>query len=138
VGRLRDDRFVTHLGSDLIRAQLLNAVLTRGLKLAAQRNRPHGGDDAMPSGHTSATFASAVVLQEHYGWRVGLPAYAVASFVGWSRIRDDRHWLTDVIVGATVGAIAGRTVTRGHGAAWVVVPTATSQGAAIFLVRRFP
>jgi PAP2 superfamily len=137
VGRMRDDRFVTHLGSDLIRSQALNAVLTRGLKLAAQRNRPHGGSDAMPSGHTSAAFATAVVLQEHYGWKTGVAAYAAAGFVGWSRIRDDRHWLTDVIVGATVGVIAGRTVVRGHGQQWVVVPAATARSAEIRVIRVF-
>ena len=61
----------------------------------------------MPSGHTSATFASAAVLQDHFGWKVGVPSFAVAGFVGWTRIRDQHHWLTDVLVGAMIGFAVG-------------------------------
>ena len=136
VGLLSNDRRLVHLGSDLIRGQALNGVLTRGLKLAASRTRPHGGGNSFPSGHTSAAFTSAAVLHEHYGAKVGLPAYAMAGFIGWTRVRDDRHWLTDVIVGAAIGAAAGRTVTIGHrDRGWTIVPTATAQGAAIYLVK---
>jgi membrane-associated phospholipid phosphatase len=136
-GRLSGDPAITHLGSDLIRSQVLNAVLTRGLKLVAQRNRPHGGSDSMPSGHASAAFASATVIQAHYGWKGGMPAYAAASFMAWSRVRDDRHWLTDVIIGGAIGTIAGRTVTEGHRARWTIVPAATTQSAALVVVHTF-
>jgi hypothetical protein len=136
-GRLAGDPGVTHLGSDLIRSQVLNAVLTRGLKLAAQRNRPHGGGDSMPSGHASAAFASATVIHAHYGWKGGVPAYAAAGFMAWSRVRDDRHWLTDVIIGGAIGTIAGRTVTSGHRSQWTVVPAASTQSAAIVIVHTF-
>jgi membrane-associated phospholipid phosphatase len=124
-----------HIGSDLIRAQLLNAVMTRGLKLAAGRRRPMGGGESFPSGHTSAAFTSASVLHAHYGWEVGAPAYAVASFIGWTRIRDRRHWLTDVVIGAAIGTVAGRTVTPGHRRSWTVVPVASTTTAGIFVVR---
>jgi membrane-associated phospholipid phosphatase len=136
-GRLSGDPVITHLGSDLIRSQVLNAVLTRGLKLVAQRNRPHGGSDSMPSGHASAAFASATVIQAHYGWKGGMSAYAAASFMAWSRVRDDRHWLTDVIIGGAIGTIAGRTVTEGHRARWTIVPAATTQSAALVVVNTF-
>ena len=136
-GRLAGDAAVTHLGSDLIRSQVLNAVLTRGIKLVARRNRPHGGPDSMPSGHASAAFASASVLQAHYGWKAGVPAYAAAGYMAWSRVRDDRHWLTDVIIGGAVGTIAGRTVTRGHRAEWTIVPSATTESAALVVVHSF-
>ncbi len=136
-GYFADSPRMAHFGSDLIRAQALNAVVTRGLKLATQRHRPHGGGDSMPSGHTSASFATAAVVDAHFGWKAGVPAYALASFIGWSRIRDDRHWLSDVIIGGTLGAIAGRTVTAGHGdRQWVVVPAASADGAAVYVVRR--
>jgi membrane-associated phospholipid phosphatase len=135
-GRLLDQPRVTHTGSDLVRAQALNAVLTWTLKLAVDRTRPSGGSHAFPSGHASATFASAAVLHVHFGWKTGLPAYAVASFVGWTRIRDREHWLSDVVFGAGVGLAAGYAVTRGHRARdWQVVPVPLRRGAAVFIIR---
>jgi hypothetical protein len=136
-GRLGGDPDLMHLGSDLIRSQVLNAVLTRSIKLVAQRNRPHGGPDSMPSGHASAAFASATVIQSHYGWKAGAPAYAAAGFMAWSRVRDDRHWLTDVIIGGAIGTLAGRTVTRGHRAQWTIAPAATTQSASVIVIHTF-
>jgi membrane-associated phospholipid phosphatase len=136
VGLLTRDRMTIHVGSDLIRAQVLNAVLTRGIKLVAQRDRPGGSSDSMPSGHTTATFATATVLQEHFGWKAGAPAFALASFTGWTRIRDHAHWLTDVLVGASIGIVSGHTVAAGHrGHPWAIVPVASGQMTAIYVVR---
>jgi len=114
VGRFTDRPRVQHLGGDLIRAHFMNQVLTGGLKLAAQRTRPDGRPHSFPSGHTSAAFVSATVLQKHFGYKVGIPAFAVASYVGGSRVADNHHYLGDVIFGATLGIVAGRTVTLGH------------------------
>jgi len=137
IGRFAHNAEATHVGSDLVRAQLLNGLMTRGLKLAVDRNRPTGGGHAFPSGHTTATFASAAVLHGHYGWKAGIPAYALAGFVGWTRARDRAHWLSDVVFGATLGTIAGRTVTSGHRArTWTVVPAPTRGGAAVFVYRQ--
>ena len=137
VGKFSGHPALTHIGSDLIRAQALNAVVTRGLKAAVDRTRPTGGHHAFPSGHASAAFTSAGVLHGHFGWKVGVPAYALAGLVGWSRVRDRQHWMSDVFFGATLGTIAGRTVTRGHRArpTWTVVPAATRGGAALHVVK---
>jgi hypothetical protein len=125
-----------HVGSDLIRAQLLNGVITRTLKLATQRPRPSGSKDSLPSGHASASFTTAAVLGSHYGWGVGIPAYAGASFVAWTRVRDRAHWLSDVVLGATVGTIVGRTVTKNHRArGWAIVPTAGRDGVGVMVVK---
>jgi membrane-associated phospholipid phosphatase len=137
VGRLTQDARLTHIGSDLIRGQVLNGALTTGIKVVVNRERPNGGNHAFPSGHASAAFTSAAVLQSHFGWRTGIPAYALAGFVGWTRVRDDVHWLSDVAFGATIGTIAGQTVTRGHRAGtWTVVPVRTPGGIAIYVTRR--
>ena len=126
----------THIGSDLIRAQLLNGLATRVLKVTVDRERPSGGGHSFPSGHSSAVFASAGVLGAHFGWKVAVPAYAIGGLVGWSRIRDGEHWLTDVVSGATLGTIVGRTVARTHGASWTVVPTVTGSSKGILIVKR--
>jgi hypothetical protein len=137
-GRLSRKPRMTHTGSDLIRAQVLNGLLTTALKVAVNRERPTGSDYAFPSGHTSATFASAAVLHNHYGWKVGIPAYFVASFVGWTRVWDGEHWLSDVVFGAALGLASGHTVSLGHRAMnWNVVPMRTSGGGAVLLVKRW-
>jgi membrane-associated phospholipid phosphatase len=136
IGRVQKSPELTHMGSDLIRAQVLNGVFTTTLKLAAPRDRPNGGGRSFPSGHSSATFASATVLGEHYGWKVGVPAYAVAGFIGWTRVRDREHWLSDVIFGSALGIVAGKTVTRGHMGRWTIAPMALNGGGGIYLVRR--
>jgi membrane-associated phospholipid phosphatase len=136
IGLVAHERATIHIGSDLIRAQALNAVLTRSIKAVAGRHRPSGGPDSMPSGHTTATFASAAVLQDHFGWKVGIPSFAMAGFVGWTRIRDQAHWLTDVLVGASIGIAVGHTVAKDHrGRKWTVVPVASGKTVAVYYVR---
>ena len=63
--------------------------------------------------HTSGTFAFATVAAHYYGMKVSIPAYAVAALVGASRIEKGKHFLSDVVFGATLGYIAGRTAVRG-------------------------
>lgn len=135
-GRVSHHPRAAHVGSDLVRGQILNGILTVGIKTAVRRERPNGGTESFPSGHTSAAFTSATILQGNFGWKVGGPAYALAGFVGWTRVRDDQHWLTDVIIGGAVGAIAGLAVTGGHEhRRWQVTPTATRQSFGVLVTR---
>jgi membrane-associated phospholipid phosphatase len=137
VGRAKRYPRVAHLGVDLLRAQALTQALTYGLKAAVRRPRPDGsGGYAFPSGHASVTFASATVLQRHLGWKAMVPAYLVAAYVGTSRMHEHRHFLTDVLFGASLGIAAGRTVTRHGRNAWAVVPTVDPGRVAVLVVRR--
>ena len=70
------------------------------MKYTINRQRPSGGNYSFPSGHTTAAFAGASYLQRRYGWKVGVPAYGLASFVGWSRVEAERHYVSDVLAGA--------------------------------------
>jgi membrane-associated phospholipid phosphatase len=72
---------------------------------------PFSGQEAMPSGHTTMAFALATSLADDINrtWaRVGL--YAVATGVGWSRVNDNKHWLTDVAAGAVLGITSAKLV----------------------------
>lgn len=134
VGRLTKSPKVAAIGGDLIRAQILTQAVTAGIKLSVRRDRPDGTQFSFPSGHSAVTFTSATVLQRHLGWRVGVPAYAVASYVAASRIQERRHFLTDVAYGAALGILSGRTVTVGRGdARFALAPNAVPGGAGMSL-----
>lgn len=126
------------LGADLARAQLVTQTFVQGVKFATGRTRPDGSDKrSLPSGHMAAASATATVLQRHLGWKVGVPAYVFATYVGASRMSADKHYLSDVLLGAAVGIAAGRSVTvgvAGHTFDLGVAPT--TGGAAIMFIRR--
>jgi membrane-associated phospholipid phosphatase len=119
------------LGSELLQAQLIGAGWTIALKQAVQRDRPVGNGLSFPSGHTTTAFASATVLQRRFGWKAGIPAYGVATYVAASRVEMKRHYLSDVAFGAALGIVAGRTVSIGGGHRLMVTPLATDYGGAV-------
>ena len=135
-GRALNNSRVAVLGAKLARAQIVAQATTQAIKFSVQRTRPDGTSLSFPSGHTSATFATATVLHSEFGWKVGLPAYAVAAWVGASRMERQRHYFSDVVVGATIGILAGRSVTIGKGAArFEVSPMAAPGGVGVSFVR---
>jgi membrane-associated phospholipid phosphatase len=106
---------VSHLGFDLLRANLLTQAFTYGIKYATQRNRPTGECCSFPSGHASVTFATASVLERHFGYRASWPMFAIAGYVSASRLTDNRHFLSDVVFGSALGIATGWTVVGRHG-----------------------
>ena len=82
------------------------------LKQTTNVLRPDGSSaTSFPSGHTAAAFSSAVFLEEEYGYRSRLypvAGYTVATITGMLRILNDRHWITDVLVGAGIGMLGTR------------------------------
>ena len=69
------------------------------------------------------------MLQRHYGWKVGAPAYAIASYVGASRLAENKHFMSDVLFGAGIGIVSGRAVTVGRGPkTFALVPLAAPGG----------
>ena len=136
-GKLIGRPLVADVGSDLIRAQLISGITTRGIKVAVGRRRPDGGAQSFPSGHTSAAFASATVLERHFGWRIGVPAYAAAMYVATARLQENHHYPSDVIFGAAIGIVSGRSVTVGHEKhGFTLAPVAVPRGIGIEVVRR--
>jgi len=138
-GRLRDEPKVSHVGSDLIQSQVVAQALTMALKYTTRRERPDQSSlDSFPSGHAASTFAFATALERHLGWKYAVPAFAGASYVAASRLPSNRHWFSDVVFAATVGIIAGRTVTSREAQPYPVSLTAVPGGAAIMVSpRRF-
>lgn len=87
-------------------------AVTFVLKWTVAEKRPNGEPHSFPSGHSSVSFCSAEFLRERYGWEYGVPAYAAASFVGYSRVESKRHYVHDVLAGAAIGMLSSRLLTR--------------------------
>jgi membrane-associated phospholipid phosphatase len=138
IGRGKGNGRLQHLGMDEIEGQLLAGALVVGLKQAVRRDRPikqDGTQDtgfSFPSGHAAATFAAATILQQHLGYKAGIPTYLVATYVAMSRLHEEVHWASDVVFGATVGIIVGRTVTW-HGRNFYASPMLLPKGGGIIV-----
>jgi membrane-associated phospholipid phosphatase len=129
---------VSHLGFDLIRAQILSQAIVHGIKVTAQRDRPTGECCAFPSGHAASAFAAASVLERHFGYRGAWPTLVAASYVAASRLVDDRHFLSDVVFGAAVGVATGWTVVGSHGRSTMSLVPIPIRGGVFLAVTRVP
>jgi len=113
----------SHLGFDLIQAQIVDEVLVQAIKFSVQRTRPNGSNYSFPSGHAAASFAFASVIERHLGYRFAWPTVAIATYVATSRLHDNVHYLSDVVFGAALGTAVGWTVVGRHGRnSFVLVP----------------
>jgi len=100
-----------YLDDDQGRDQFLQSfastvVVTQVLKYSINRERPNGGSQSFPSGHTSAAFHGAAFIHARYGLSYGIPAYIGAAFVGYSRVASNKHYNSDVFAGALIGGIS--------------------------------
>ena len=88
----------------------LMAGTVQGLKNATNVMRPDGSDNhSFPSGHTATAFMTATMLNKEYGYKspwIGVGAYSVATATGLMRMANNKHWLSDVMVGAGIGIMA--------------------------------
>lgn len=97
------------LVSDAISIALLTGVV-QGLKHTTDVTRPDGtNNQSFPSGHTATAFMTATMLSKEYGhispW-VSVGAYSVATATGLMRMANNKHWLSDVMVGAGIGILS--------------------------------
>lgn len=138
VGKAAGSAKAADVGLDLVRAQIVSQVIVQALKYTVQRERPDGSDNhSFPSGHSASAFAMATVLQRHFGWKAGVPGYGFGVYIALSRMSEDKHHLSDVIMGAGFGLAAGRTVTLDlAGQKFGVGVEPTQGGAAITFTRR--
>jgi membrane-associated phospholipid phosphatase len=100
------------------------------LKPIVNRTRPDGGSQSFPSGHAASAFAGAAFLQLRYGWSYGVPAYAIATFVAYSRVESKRHYTSDVIAGGAIG-IASNLVFTHRFTKVMVQPVVVRRGAGL-------
>ena len=141
VGRLSHDERLAEVGLHGTEALFVGEMIATGLKLTFGRARPYADSagpnpndwqlfrgvrsskyQSFPSGHTVAAFAAAAAVSTETSvwWPaatyavIGPALYAGAAAVGLSRMYNNRHWASDVIVGAAIGTFAGIKVVRYH------------------------
>jgi len=114
-GQLIGNRRIRDTGVLYLESNLITAGITQVIKALSGRVRPDGSNDhSFPSGHASATMASARVLQMRLGWWIGAPAYAAATYVGLTRIQGKKHYPSDVIFGWAVGFFVSSALVRAY------------------------
>ena len=135
VGRMTGHERLATIGAHATQAIVLSGAVTTLIKVSAGRQRPfveagdsddfflgrgfRAGRTSFPSGHTTAAFAFASAVTEDLlasnpraGRIVGPLLYLGAASVGAARIYSDRHWTSDVVVGAGIGTLIGRGLVR--------------------------
>lgn len=112
------------------------------LKLVFSRERPLGdnnagqffraawGQGSFPSNHAMLSWSVASALAHRYpGWLTRTTVYSLATAASLSRITAEKHFPSDVFVGATLGWLIGRDVfNRRHTEWYTLVPDAPSHG----------
>lgn len=97
----------------LLISNLFTASITQGLKKLTLKERPNGAPYAFPSGHSTFAFTNATVLFNEFCQTAPLLAgsgYAFAATTGFFRMLNNRHWLSDVMVGAGIGILVTELV----------------------------
>ena len=130
----------------LLKTELLVVALTYSLKKITAVPRPDTGQPtSFPSGHTAQAFAAATFMAKEYGdqsiW-YSIGAYSVATGVGVMRMMNNRHWVSDVLVGAGIGILSTNLVYLTHQHKWgkqkrkssgiIVAPTYSQKSFGVF------
>lgn len=97
----------------LLFSQLFSSTITHSLKQITKKTRPNGNEFSFPSGHTTFAFTNATVLKNEFEESSPLLAYSGYSFAvatGTFRMINNKHWLSDVLVGAGIGILCTEIV----------------------------
>jgi membrane-associated phospholipid phosphatase len=124
LGGSRDlKRVMLHAGA----AAALATGISSGLKYTIGRTRPSfagdpdqfrpfSGANSFPSGHTAVAFAIATSIAEETddSWS-DVALYSAATLTAMARVNDDRHWTSDVLLGALIGHLSAKWVSKQMG-----------------------
>lgn len=113
----------------LVKSEILVNGITQLLKATTHIERPNSNnDESFPSGHTAQAFAAATFMHKELGHKsvwYSVSAYTMASTVGVFRILNNKHWVSDVLVGAGLGILSTNLVYSTHRYKWGKRPNLT-------------
>ena len=133
---------------------VISGVFTQVLKYATHRHTPDesGRYDkwdgpsfssdrlSFPSGHAQTAFSIATVIASEYDHAAVAPvAYGLAALTALSRVNDDCHWASDVLVGSLIGYFTAKAVVGLHRkkGPWGLTPARVGRGAGLAASYRF-
>ena len=106
------------MSKSILSAYTITGLSTLAIKVIGDTDRPslewNDGRFGFPSFHASSSFSIAAVVEEYHGLKTALPVYALAGLIGWSRIDERDHDLSDVVFGSALGYVIGKSVARRH------------------------
>jgi membrane-associated phospholipid phosphatase len=124
-GLLLDNKDISSTGRMVVESVIYSGLTVGILKFSLSRGRPYENDGpgdffdytlkeedvSFPSGHAATAFAVSTVLArkiDNVYATIGL--YSLAGLTAYQRIYDNKHWFSDVVVGAALGYFIGSTI----------------------------
>lgn len=156
-GRVAKDKRLAGTSLTAAKSYVVSSVFTTALKQLTHRHRPY--QDAVPdhanwegpiagihynsfsSGHSSAAFSLATVFAMEYSRTIWVPvlAYTLATGTAVSRLYDNKHWASDVVIGSAIGFVTGRFMWKqsrnGNSRLNILPSMGTQSGSVTFLYR---
>lgn len=133
----------------LMKSEALVGILTFSMKRTTAVPRPDSRElTSFPSGHTAQAFAAATFMAKEYGHKniwYSIGAYTMATGVGAMRVMNNRHWVSDVLVGAGIGILSTNLVYLTHQYRWgkknksgqtTVIPSYDGQTGMVSIIHR--
>ncbi|MGQ0714375.1 MAG: phosphatase PAP2 family protein [Gemmatimonadaceae bacterium] len=138
IGRLAGNERMADLGLHGTEAIVVGMLLTTAIKVGAGRQRPYVDRDrphsfgfmrgwnreeyrSFPSGHSLIAFAAAAAVTNETSrwwprsvWYIAPAMYGGATLVALSRLYDNKHWASDVMIGGLIGTFAGLKTVKYH------------------------
>jgi len=124
-GKILGNKSIATTGRMLTESVLYSGLAVSLLKYTVGRSRPYTNEGpvtmftysfqeanvSFPSGHTATAFAVSTVLANRIDNPFATVAlYGLAGFTGYQRIYDNKHWFSDVFVGAAIGYFIGSSI----------------------------
>ncbi|MBK5284608.1 MAG: phosphatase PAP2 family protein [Bacteroidia bacterium] len=106
----------------IVKSEAVMLAIVFSLKYITKVERPDGSNtQSFPSGHTAESFLAATIVFREYRYKspwYGIGAYALATTVGAYRMINNKHWESDVLVGAGIGILSANLVYATHLHRW--------------------
>jgi len=124
-GKIFNDEKSQETAISALESFIFSGLICSSVKVLAGRSRPYREEGSgrfygptfdnsklsLPSGHATVAFSLASVIASEYdNLLIDISAYTIASLTSLSRVYDDKHWTSDVALGAIIGTLVGRAV----------------------------